>query len=180
MRLLRASFWTTLSFRGKQSSRWLSSCFMPVVVQRQVSGVQAERESLFMRQSTVAFERISCISCSRCSHLEIWRIISSWLRLWAWLDSGYMFYISNWLFGRFEDIFNGEVDSEPEVFFLRSHAEWRSVLRRCLRCLEIGKSMHELHVAGRVHDEGKGAGSVRRHHNTQQQYCSACLVVTSL
>ena len=35
-----------------------------------------------MRQSTVAFERISCISFSRCSHLEIWCIISSWLRIW--------------------------------------------------------------------------------------------------
>ena len=39
----------------------------------------AELESLFMRQSTVAFERISCFSCSRCSHLKIWCIISSWL-----------------------------------------------------------------------------------------------------
>ena len=35
----------------------------------------AELESLFMRQSMVALERISCISCSRCSYLEIWRIV---------------------------------------------------------------------------------------------------------
>ena len=54
---------------------------MPVVLQRQVLG-WAELESLFVRQSTVAFERISWVSCSRCSHLDIWRIISSWFRIW--------------------------------------------------------------------------------------------------
>ena len=31
--------------------------------------------------------------------------------------------------GRNTHISNGEVNSNPEVFFLRSHAEWRSVLR---------------------------------------------------
>ena len=144
--------------------------------------VQAERESLFMRQSTVAFERISCISCSRCSHSEIWCIISFCLRIWqshvlclgvacgilkieffwrfcgysrnAWLNSEYMFCISTWRIGRLAHNFYGAVNSNPEVFFLRSHAEWRSVLSRCLRCLEIGNSMHELHVADSLHDEG--------------------------
>ena len=33
-------------------------------------------------------------------------------------------------FGRFAHIFCVDVDSEPEVFFLLSHAEWRSVLSR--------------------------------------------------
>ena len=51
--------------------------FCPLCNDRCRSRVQVERESLIMRQSTVAFQRISCISCSRCSHLEIWRIISS-------------------------------------------------------------------------------------------------------
>ena len=63
------SSWSTLLLRGKQSSRWLSGCFMPVVVQRPVlGGFSAEHESLFMRQSTVASGRISCISCTRSSH----------------------------------------------------------------------------------------------------------------
>ena len=40
----------TLLLRGKQSSRWLSGCFMPVVVQRQVLGwFSAEHESLFRK-----------------------------------------------------------------------------------------------------------------------------------
>ena len=34
-------------------------------------------------------------------------------------------------FGRITHIFYGEVDSKSEVFSLRSHAEWRSVLSRC-------------------------------------------------
>ena len=57
---------------------FLGSFFCPSLCNDRCQGrVQAERASLFMRQSTVAFERISCISCSRCSHLETWRI-SSW------------------------------------------------------------------------------------------------------
>ena len=40
-----------------------------------------ELESLFMRQSAVAFERISCFSCSPCSHLKI--CMSSWLCILA-------------------------------------------------------------------------------------------------
>ena len=43
--------------------------------------------------------------------------------------------------------------------FLRSHAEWRSVFSWCLKFLEIGNSMHELHVGGSLHDEGKGVGA---------------------
>ena len=34
-------------------------------------------------------------------------------------------------FGRIAHFFYFEVDSDPEVFGLRSHAEWRSVLSRC-------------------------------------------------
>ena len=66
-------------------------------------------------------------------YTEIW-ILWEILRLFgrnAWLDSGYMFRISTWRFGRIAHIFYGEVDSNSEVFCLRSHAEWRSVLSRC-------------------------------------------------
>ena len=79
MVLASASFWSSYS-EGKQSSRWLSGCFMPVVVQRQEPG-WAELESLFMRQSTVAFERISSISGSRSSYLAVTRPV---LRCCVW------------------------------------------------------------------------------------------------
>ena len=42
----------------------------------------AELVSLCMRQSTAASGRISCISWSLSSHMETWRIVSSWLRIW--------------------------------------------------------------------------------------------------
>ena len=42
------------------------------------------------------------------------------------------------VFGRIAHNFYVDVDSNPEVFFLRSHAEWRSVLSRYFRCVEIG------------------------------------------
>ena len=77
------SSWSTLLLSGKQSSRWLSGCFMPVVVQRQVLGwVSAELDSLIVRQSTAASGRISCISCTRSPHLESWCVyflLSSYL-----------------------------------------------------------------------------------------------------
>ena len=146
--------------------------------------VQAERESLFMRQSTVAFERISCISCSRCSHignLVRYFLLASYLAVTRPVCLGVACGVLKIeFFGRFcgyscamhgptvntcsasvrdatgrnAHIFHCEANSNPEVFFLRSHAEWRSVLSRCLRCLEIGNSMHELHVADSLHDEG--------------------------
>ena len=72
----------------------------------------------------------------------------------AWLDSGYMCCIRTWRFQRITHNFYVDVNSNPEVFFLRSHAEWRSVLSRGLRCLEIWNSTQEVHVAGRLHDEG--------------------------
>ena len=56
------------------------------------------------------------------------------------------------------------MDSNPEVVLFRSHAEGRSVLSCCLRCLKIRNFMHELHVAGSVHDEGWGSGA---HHAGQ-------------
>ena len=40
-------------------------------------------------------------------------------------------------FGRIFHCFYVDVDSEPEVFFLRSRAESRSVLGRCLRLLPM-------------------------------------------
>ena len=49
----------------------------------------------------------------------------------TWFDSGCMFCIRCGAFGRMAPIFYGEVDSDPEVVFLRSLAEWRSVLSRC-------------------------------------------------
>ena len=89
----------------------------------------AALESFFMRQSTAASGRISCISCSRGSHMEIWRIISSGFApgslvfgVWvlpaeyekldllgddfsyvrnAWLDSEYLFCISTDASGEF-------------------------------------------------------------------------------
>ena len=42
-----------------------------------------------------------------------------------------------------------DVDSNPEVVLFR-------VLSCCLRCLEIRNFMHELDVAGSVHDEDRG------------------------
>ena len=128
-------------------------------------GFSAELESFFMRQSTVALKE--CLaSLARDVHF-----ISSWLRIWqshilclgvacgilkwilrevlwlfvrnAGLDSGYMFCNSSWRFGRIPHNFYVDVDSNPEVFSLRSHGEWRSALSRCVRCLEIGNSMHE-------------------------------------
>ena len=56
--------------------------------------------------------------------------------------------------GRNSHIFFFYVDSNPEVFLFRSHAEWRSVLSRCLRCLEIGNFMHELHMVCRCMMKG--------------------------
>ena len=146
------------------------------------SRVQAELGSLFMRQSTVAFERISCISCSRCSHLDIWRILSSWLRIWQIhvLCLGVACGLrKNEFFERFcgyscatlgstvdtcsasardasgrnAHILHGQVGSNPEVFSSSSR-RMESVLSRCLRCLEIGNSMHEMRVAVSVHDDG--------------------------
>ena len=122
----------------------------------------------------------------RCSHFEIWRIISSWLRIWQShvLCLGVAREIlKNGSFGRFCGCSRATLGSTVDTcsasvrgfldemhtlstsswtrilrcFFLRSHAEWRrSVLSRCLRCLETGNSVHELHVAGRV---GVGASA---------------------
>ena len=98
---------------------WLSVLeeFLPVVCNDRCQG-GAERESLFMRQSTVALGTIFCFSCSRCSlenlvhyflltmHLAVTRPVSGccmrsthfdYSRLLvrnAWLDSEYMFCIS--------------------------------------------------------------------------------------
>ena len=49
----------------------------------------------------------------------------------AWLDSGYIFCASAWLLNVISHIFYVEVDSNPEVFFLHSLAECRSMLSRC-------------------------------------------------
>ena len=85
----------------------------------------------------------------------------------AWFDSEYIICISTDAFVEFliffyvrvnpnpEVFFFTDVDSNPEEVLFRSHAEWRNVLRRCLRCLEIVNFMHELHLASRVHDEGR-------------------------
>ena len=51
----------------------------------------------------------------------------------TWLDSGYMSCFSTPGFRTNFPFFYVDVDSDLEVFFLRSHAEWRSVLSRCLR-----------------------------------------------
>ena len=69
-------------------------------------------------------------------------------------DSENMFCISTRRFWTKFTHFHFDVDSNPEVVLSRSHAERRSVLSCCLRCLEIGNFMHKLHVAGSVHDEG--------------------------
>ena len=55
--------------------------------------------------------------------------------------------------GRNAHIFYGEVNSYPEVFFfvLTQNGEVCSV--DASGALKIGNSMHELHVAGRLHDE---------------------------
>ena len=58
---------------------------LPVVVQRRCQGGVAEHAFFFMRQSTVASWRISCISCSRGSHLEIWSFLSSRRRIWQFM-----------------------------------------------------------------------------------------------
>ena len=72
------------------------------------------------------------------------------------------FCISYGAFGRMAPVLNGEVDSEPEVFFLCSHAEWRSVLGRCFsfqsgctaRTWKTGHYFFELHVA-ETRDDGQ-------------------------
>ena len=70
--------------------------------------------------------------------------------------------------GRIAHFFYGEVDSNSEVFSLRSHAEWRSVLSRCFSLqswhalLALGNleiTFYEAHVTGSSDD----GGSVRRH-----------------
>ena len=61
-------------------------------------------------------------------------------------------------FGRMLHIFYGEVDSDPELYSLRSHAEWRSVLSRlsvlvCVLALGNPDITSEVHVAG-MRDDG--------------------------
>ena len=67
------------------SSRRLSGFF---VARRSATtgamGVHTEPGSFFMSQSTVASGRISRFSCSRCSRLEIWSVLSSRSRLRIW------------------------------------------------------------------------------------------------
>ena len=58
--------------------------FCPSLYKDRRPGCFAEHESLFTRQSSVALGRISAF-CTRCSLLEIWYIISSWLRIWQFL-----------------------------------------------------------------------------------------------
>ena len=50
--------------------------------------------------------------------------------------------------GRILHIFYGEMDSDLEVFSLRSHAERRSVLSRCFSELALGNYFFEVHEAG--------------------------------
>ena len=72
------------------------------------------------------------------------------------IDSGYIFCVIVWLLNVISHIFYVEVDSNPEVFFLHSLAEWRSMLslcssffgpRRDARTWKTGHFFYELHVA---------------------------------
>ena len=166
---------------GVAFSSW--GVFSPSLCNDRCQGrVQAERESLFMRQSTVAFERISCISSSRCSHFEMWRM-SSWLRicqshvLCLGVACGIL---KNEFFGRFSGYSRAmlgltvDACSAPARAHTISTSTWTPILRcfssfsrrmersaqsRCLRCLEIRNSMHGLHVAGRLHEGWVGGMS---------------------
>ena len=91
------------------------------------------------------------VSCSvfGCVACRVRKIGSSSYVHNAWFGSENVFYISTDAFGEVSRIFHGRGNSNPEVLGLRSPAEWRNVLSRCLRCLEIGHFMYELHVAGK-------------------------------
>ena len=121
-RRVRSSFWSALSLR-RSSHLWRLS------------------RGPWSRQSTEAFRSISFFQgCSvRGSHLEIWCLVSFWSCLWlsCSLCLGVACGVQA---GIFREVLvchscailgSGEVDSDPEVVFLRFHAEWRSVLRRC-------------------------------------------------
>ena len=93
---------------------------------------------------------------------EIW-ILREILRFGrnAWLDSGCSASVGC-AFGRIAHIFYGEVDSNSEVFCLRSHAELRSVLSRCFSSqswyalLALGNleiTFCEAHMAGCICDD---------------------------
>ena len=60
----------------------------------------------------------------------------------AWLDCGYMICISTWHFWTICTHFYGEGDSNSEVFSLRPHAAWRSVLSRCFSSQSWYASSH--------------------------------------
>ena len=71
--LAAASFWSASYSEASRAAAGFQVVSRPPLCNDWCRGM-AELESLFMRQSTVAFERISCISCSCCAPLEIWRI----------------------------------------------------------------------------------------------------------
>ena len=73
----------------------------------------------------------------------------------AWFDSEHMFCISlGFFFGRILHIFNGEVDSHPEVFSLRPHAADVSALSPDMRARtwKSGNYFFEVLVAGSFDD----------------------------
>ena len=157
--------------------------FLPVVVQRQALGwFSAEHESLFMRQSTVASGRISAFLARAVHTWKIGVFFPSgfvsgshtscvWVLLveYRTLNSSGDSVVSRATLGltvntcsasvrdasgRNAHIFYVDVDSNPEVVLFRSHAEWRSTSVDASGALKSRIFMHELHVAGRVHDEG--------------------------
>ena len=60
----------------------------------------------------------------------------------AWVDSDTCSASILGAVGRILHIFYGEVDSDLEVFSLRSHVEWRSVLSRCFSSQSWYASSH--------------------------------------
>ena len=82
--------------------------------------------------------------------------MTHWVRN-TWFDSGYMLRCSTLGFWTNFRILYVDVDSEPEVFLLRSHAEWRSMLSRCFWLLHFTRvhirNSYELRVAGTLHDD---------------------------
>ena len=76
--------------------------------------------------------------------------------LWrnGWFNYGYVFCISTWLLDELHTFSTLPWTRTPEVFCLHFYAEWRRVFSRCLRLLQLWNLLHELHVAGSLHDEG--------------------------
>ena len=119
---------------------------MPVVVQRHLLvWFSAELESLFVRQSTAASGRISRISCSRGSHMEIWRIVSS-----GFVPGSLVFGVSVSP-AEYQKL---DLPGDDFSYMLGSKVNACSASVRSVDALGALKSgMHELHVAGTVHDE---------------------------